>query len=300
MLSFLPKGPRATGLALLALLTATSMAQAQTHPRVMSPRVMSPRVMSIDNCANQYLMALADREQIVSLAKGGDQTTLAFLSARVEGVPRNHRTVEEMVAARPDILLTGQWAMSAAKVAKHFGVRVVALEAPRDIAQARRQILDVAHLLGQEERGRALVADLDQSLAEAAARRKQHRTEGVVYRSGGYAYGADTLVDSIMDGAGIANVAARLGLRRAGNIDMETLLVARPQVMLDDQARDARDPRIATDFLAHPALRRGLPQATRIQFPMAYWLCGGEALPMAVSSLATLVSERDAKREDVR
>lgn len=288
----LPRGPRATGLVMMVaaavLAGRPAAADAQTRPRV----------MSIDNCANQYLLALADRDQIVSLAKGGDQTTLPFLAARAEGLTRNQRTVEEVVAARPDILLTGQWAVATAQVAQRFGVRVVRLDPPRDVVQARRQILDLAQILGQPERGHVLAAALDASLAQASARRTRQRTLGVVYRSGGYAYGADTLVDSIMDGAGIDNVAARLGLRRAGNIDLETLLLARPQVMLDDQARDRGDPRIATDFLAHPALRRGLPQAARIQFPMAYWLCGGEALPLAVDALARLVESRPAPRQE--
>lgn len=285
----IPTGPRATGLILatLALLLLAGPSSAEPHPRV----------LSIDNCGNQYLLALADREQIISLAKGGDETTLPFLTERAEGIPRNQRSVEEIIAARPDILLSGPWSGMTASTAKKFGIRIVRLEAPRDIAAARRQVLDLGKLLGHEDRGRELAERMDRQLEAARQRPQTARVEGVVYRSGGYAYGAETLVDAIMTTAGIDNVAARLGRKQAGNIEMETLLLARPELLLDDQARDRKSPRIATDFLAHPALHRSMPDVARIQFPMAYWICGGASLPLAIESLASLAETRVSQRE---
>jgi len=245
--------------------------------------------MSIDNCANQMILTLADRDQIVSLAKGGEVTTLPEIQALATGVTRNQRSAEEIIAARPDLLFYGTWTGETAATVRRLGIRAVRFEPPRDVEAARRQVLEVARLLGQEERGRVLAERIAAQQAAALARRPESRWQGLVYRSGGYAYGADTLVDSIMATAGIDNVAARLGQRLAGTIEMETVLMAAPQILLDDQARDRSDPRIATDFLAHPALRRGLPDATRIQFPMAFWLCGGAATPRAIESLSSLL-----------
>ena len=242
-----------------------------------------PRVMSIDNCAIQLILALAERAQIVSLAKGGEVTTLAAIKALGEGLPRNERTAEEIIRARPDLLFYGTWTGSTAMTVKRLGIRAIRLEPPRDVEQAKRQIVEVATLLGQEARGRELAARIARQQAEAIARRPEARLNGLVYRSGGYAYGADTLVDSIMDSAGINNVAARLGQKLAGTIEMETVLMAAPQVLLDDQVRDRADPRIATDFLAHPALRRGLP-----------------ATPIAIDTLSTLVDAHRATLEGRR
>lgn len=258
------------------------------------------RVMSIDNCANQLILVLADRDQIVSLAKGGEVTTLPEIKSLAEGLPRNERSAEEIIRARPDVLFYGTWTGSTAMTVKRLGIRAVRLEPPRDVEQAKQQIVDIAKMLGHEERGRALAARIAHQQDDAAARRPETHLHGLVYRSGGYAYGADTLVDSIMQTAGIDNVAARLGQRLAGTIEMETVLMAAPQVLLDDQLRDRADPRIATDFLAHPALRRGLPQVARIQFPMAFWLCGGAATPIAIDTLSTLVDTHRATLEGRR
>jgi iron complex transport system substrate-binding protein len=290
-------GPRATGPILAALLTAVIISP------VAEAAEQRPRVMSIDNCGGQYLLAVADRDQIVSLPNGGDDTTLPFLLKRAEGIPRNKRSVEEIIAARPDILLSGPWSGITAATAKSFGIRIVRVEAPRDIPAARKQILDLAKLLGQEERGRELAERIDRQMEAARQRPQPARMQGIVYRSGGYAYGTDTLVNSIMETAGIDNVAAKLGHARAGNIELEALLIAAPELLLDDHARDLKAPRIATDFLDHPALRRAMPDVARIQFPMAYWLCGGAAVPLAVESLATLVETRVAPKmakEDAR
>jgi iron complex transport system substrate-binding protein len=256
-----------------------------------------PRVMSIDNCGNHYLLALADREQILSLSPGGDETTLPFLMERAEGIPRNKRSVEEILATQPDILLSGPWSGVTAATAKAFGIRIIRLEAPKDIAAARKQILDLAKLLGHEDRGRELAVRIDRQLEVARKRPPSARMDGIVYRSGGYAYGTDTLINSIMETAGIDNVAAKLGRSQAGTIEMEALLMGKPELLLDDHARDVKSPRIATDFLTHPALHRALPDVARVQFPMAYWLCGGASVPLAVESLAELVETQVAAKE---
>ncbi|MTJ83875.1 MAG: ABC transporter substrate-binding protein [Telmatospirillum sp.] len=281
---------RVTGRIFATLMTAATAAASPPAQADVSPP--PPRVMSIDQCANQYLLALADRDQILSLVKGGDETTLPFLMERSEGIPRNHRTVEEIIAERPDILLSGPWSEMTAALAKRFGIRIVRLDAPRAIASARRQITDVARMLGHEDRGQTIAGQIDRQLADAAGRPASQHLTGVVYRGGGYAYGSDTLVDSLMTTAGIDNVIARLGQKRAGTVEMEALITARPAILLDDQARDLRSPRIATDMLAHPALRRALPDVARIQFPMAYWLCGGATVPLAIDSLSGLVRTR--------
>ena len=249
------------------------------------------RVMSIEVCANQYVLALADREQIISLSKGADESRLSFLYERAKGIPMNRRTAEEVILAQPDLLFSGYWSRRTTAFLKRFGFNVMTIKPPRNLAQVKEQITEVARALGHEKRGWALVADIERQEAIARKSAGTRRPLGAVYRAGGYSYGADTLVDSIMNAAGIENVSAKLGYRLGGQIPLEILLTGRPEVLLDDRSQLGR-PRVATDLLDHPAIRRGLPKAKRIEFPIAYWICGGASVPTAIHSLAKAVATR--------
>ncbi len=62
-----------------------------------------PRVVSLDYCADQYVLALADREQIlaVSPAAGAEYS---YMAERAQGVPRARPTPEDEVARSTGVL----------------------------------------------------------------------------------------------------------------------------------------------------------------------------------------------------
>ena len=251
------------------------------------------RVMSIDSCASQYLLALADREQIVSVPYSAVQPRISYLHERAVGLPVNRRSAEEAIAAGVDLVFAGAWGRQTVAALKRLGVPVVRFRQPYDVADVKKQVMVAAKALGHEDRGRALVADIERQEATNPAKKGQRRPLGVVYRGGGYSYGADTLIHSIMDAAGIDNVSARLGYRRSGPVPLEIMLTGQPEILLTDDTHEGR-PRVATDILSHPALRRGLPNSRRIIFPMSYWLCGGASVPAGIEVLTDKVAARFA------
>ena len=261
---------------------AAALAAGATAPATAEP----PRVMSIEACANQYVLALADREQIISLAKGADDPRTSFLHEKARGIPANQRSAEEVIAADPDLVFTGPFSRRTREFLQRFHIRIVRTKRPKTLGELSAQIRRVAGILGHPERGERLASSIDALAAGTASVPGGRRPTAVIYRGHGYSFGADTLADAIMSAAGIDNIAAKLGYKRGGYVPLEILLVGKPDYLLDDTVRNPMRPRIGAQIIRHPALDRSLGTSGRIEFPVAFWLCGGEATTVAIGALA--------------
>ena len=267
---------------LVAALAAGAAAPAKAEP---------PRVMSIEACANQYVLALADREQIISLAKGAEDPRTSFLHKKARGIPANQRSAEEVIAAGPDLVFTGPFSRRTREFLQRFDIRIVRTKRPKTLGELSAQIRRVAGILGHPERGERLASSIDGFAADTAAVPGGQRPTAVIYRGHGYSFGADTLVNAIMSAAGIDNIATKLGYERGGYVPLEILLVGKPDYLLDDTVRNPMRPRIGAQIIRHPALGRSLGKSGRIEFPVAFWLCGGEATPVAIDALAEITRD---------
>jgi iron complex transport system substrate-binding protein len=167
------------------------------------------RVLSVDQCADQYVLALADRSTIVGvsrLATGPD----SWLRDKAAGLPQARATLEAVLAARPQAVVRS-WTPDARLVPalRARGVEVVQLEDPQDFDGVRRNIRAVAAALGREPEGEAVVRDMDAKLARArgawGGRRALYLTP--------YAYtaGPGTMVNAILRAAGLTNAASAPG-----------------------------------------------------------------------------------------
>lgn len=249
-----------------------------------------PSVMSISLCPSQYVLALADREQIISLPASATSPRLSFLHDRTEGIPVNRRSAEEVIAARPDVVFAGFVNRETTELIRQLGVKVIRFRSAYNIGDVKEQIRTAADALDQTAKGEALVDRIEQAEAAAQIALPDTRQSALVYRGNGYTFAGDTLVSSIMDAAGLNNLAEELGYRRGTYVPLETVILSRPDILIDDWTQSVKT-RIAEDFLDHPALRRGWPKRTRIDFPIVYWLCGGESVPVGIERLSTARDE---------
>ena len=72
------------------------------------------RVMSLDQCADQYVLALASRGSIVGVSyRAGDPDS--YLRDQAVNVPRRRATAEAVLAVRPDVVVS-YWGGDAAAV----------------------------------------------------------------------------------------------------------------------------------------------------------------------------------------
>jgi iron complex transport system substrate-binding protein len=249
------------------------------------------RVVSINVCGDLLALALAPRSHIASLSFLASDPAVSPLVAEARGIPTNRGRAEEVLAFDPDLVLAGRHTTrSTVALLERLGYRVLVLDVADSLDEARGQIATVAAALGVEERGRAMIAALDERVAAAAPAPGSRRPLAVLYRPNGFTAGPGSLPGSLMHAAGFDNLAARAGIRHWGILPLEVLLLARPQVLVFDGAADAA-PAVAAQVLEHPALHRARLHMAVARIPGTLWGCPG---PWLGEALERLAATRDA------
>jgi iron complex transport system substrate-binding protein len=188
--------------------------------------VDAPRVFSLDQCADQYVLALSPRSAIVGLSpRVGDRDS--YLRGLSAGLPRRRASPEAILTARPDVVVR-YWGGDPALVraVERRGASVVQIDEASDFPDVRANIRRVAGALRQTPRGEALIARMDAQLRLSAG----GTTKGALYLTpGGVTAGPGALIDAILRAAGWRNLAAGPGYR---TVSVERLVLDPPQAFV--------------------------------------------------------------------
>ena len=187
----------------------------------------APRIVSLDQCADQYVLALSPREEIVSLSPRASAFD-SYMRAAAKGLPELRPSAEAVLAERPTVVVRS-WGggMGVSALLKRRGVQVAQIAEADDFPTIRANIQLVSAALGQPRKGEALVAGLDDDLAVAKGAWGDRR--GLYLTSGGFTAGRGTLIDAMMRAAGMRNAAARAGF---GDVRLERLVLNPPKMLV--------------------------------------------------------------------
>ena len=244
-----------------------------------------PRVASINLCADQHLLALADPEQILTVSWLAADPEESLMASEARHYTLNYGTAEELLKFAPDVVLAGTYTAPFTRtLLRRLGYRVVELEPEASVADIERNVRLVAEIVGQAARGEQLVAKLREDVRAIEAHRPAQTLAAVIVRPGGFTVGAGSLANELLTLAGFTNVAAERGLDRWGSLSMEALLRSAPDVIVLTGYRSTQ-PSLANAVLEHPALR-GLDATRRtVTVHTALWACG---VPRSIEAAALL------------
>ena len=270
-----------TGIGLFTAFLAVSVPWA-TRTEATEPPA---RIVSINLCADQLLMALADAGQILSLSTFADDPRLSYLHEKALEFRRDAGNAESVVALRPDVVFAGRFTrLTTREMLTRLGYRLVLLDAVRSIDDAIAQIRDVATFVGHPERGESLVAEIEaaQRAASAAA---AHPHSVAFYQRRGYVTGGDTFTSELLETVGFAYAGGELAGATGGFVPLERLIADAPDyIVVSSNATKAEDQ--GTALLAHPALAALFPLERRIALPDRLTVCAGPATREALRYLA--------------
>lgn len=243
------------------------------------------RVMSINLCADVFALQLLPRAEIQSVSFLAATSPLSPVRERARGVPTNRATLEEILLARPRLVLAHRYSSPLLlERLRAFGIPFALIEAPETVAAAARQWTELGAVLGASQTAARWQAQLAPLLAAndglAAA------PLAAVYGPNGLSVGPGNLLHDLLRQAGFRNLGARLGLGSIGTLPLEALLLAQPQLLV--LTRDAaRADALSDRALRHPALRR-LGHRQELTLPSQYSNCGGPELIDALRELRKL------------
>ena len=244
------------------------------------------RVVSINLCADELLLQLADLDQVASVSFLSRDPAGSNVANLARQVPVNHGQAEEIIAARPDLVLAGRYTTrTTVALLKQAGLSVVELDAPVSFEDVLAQIRELAALLGHAGRGEAMVAAMAAELAAIVPIDRPLRT--LVLRPNGFTVGEGSLVDTLMRRAGLINLGADPALATYRELPLEALVLARPDLVILDE-EEVPAPALAYDVLRHPVLRNMPNRMQAAGLPSRLWTCAGPAVVQAVARLAAI------------
>lgn len=228
------------------------------------------RIVSLDYCADQFVLALADRAQIAALSRGALRDD-SYLRDRARGLPRTRDTLEEVLSLRPDLVVRnwgGPW--DAEAVYSRFGVPVLQVGDAPTFTAARADLVEAAALIGHVERGDALARDLDARLIRLERAATAPRAPVMYLSAGGAVAGRGVLMDDVIRAAGGENVRTEQSWTV---LPLERMTQTPPALIALGFFDHGRTRMNAWSPLYHPALRQSLVRARTVSLPVASIAC---------------------------
>jgi iron complex transport system substrate-binding protein len=226
------------------------------------------RVVSLNLCTDDLLVALAPAK-IAALSPLSRDPALALRVGSYPIVPPNAEAVLDL---HPDLILAAAYgATTTVAILEARGLPVWRTSLPQDLTGIAAETLQLGALLGVPGRARALVEQMDRTLAAIP---RHDRGTALIFEARGYVDQPGTLGDAVLRAAGYRNQAAR------PRIDLESLVTNPPDLLVT--ARRPSFPSLATDLLDHPVLAR----LRRRAIDPTLLICAGPWTAQAAASLA--------------
>ena len=272
--------------ATLLLGGAGALWAATSQPAAKAPAVPE-RIVSINLCADQLVLALADRRQIAGLTHNAADPQMSGEAMAARGLLLMSDSAEQILAIEPDLIVGMPASRSAALAAlPRKTYPLLDLETADRIDQIYASIRSTAHAVGHPARGEALVARMEGELAGLPAPGRGR--VAAYYQRRGYMTGTGTLIDELMTRAGLVNLAGKLGKPPLSQLSLEEMVAARPDFLIVESATDDVTDQ-GSEMLHHPALK----DIPRISVPQAWTVCGSPAYTQAARSIAAQIARID-------
>ena len=267
--------------AAIALACALALAAAP------APAAKPRRIVSTNVCTDQLVLMLAERARIASLSHLAADPRVSAMSREAAGLPVNHGLAEEIIPLAPDMVIAAAFATRATNtILRRLGYRVLEVPVATGLGAIERNILAVAEAVGEPDKGSALARRFAARMAAGRPRRTDPAPLAALYWANGYTSGTGTLANAVVEAAGFRTLGRALGIAGTGVLPLETLLAARPDVVI--LGREREEPALAGAVLRHPALVRAFAGRPAIRIPENLWLCGTPRIAAAFERLARL------------
>lgn len=247
------------------------------------------RIVSLNLCADQLVLALADRSQIAGLTANAADRDMSAEAQRARGLRRLSASAEQLLEIDPDLVVgmpaAGNPALAALSGRRY---RTLDLQGANTADEIYAAIRKTAAAVGHPARGEALIAGMRRDLR--AIPRSGRGKVAAYYQRRGYLTGTGTLIDDMMGRLGLVNLSARLGKLPLAQVSLEEIVAARPDYLIVESATERVTDR-GTEMLHHPALA-GIP---RVAIPQAWTVCGGPAYVRAVEAVGRRVAAHERR-----
>ncbi len=261
-----------------------------------------PSVMSINLCADQLVLLLADHSQIKALSTLSQDAAGSYFHELAEAYPQVDVSAEHILPYAPDVVLTGPYTSRyTLSLLSELGLRVESLEIATSIEEMLANVIRVGNILQRESAAESVVQDVRDRLAHLEERVAQldalrlasgaDAPKAAVYDANGYTVGHQSLRGEAMRLAGWHNVAQDRNIESYGVLALEDLIRLRPDALIESPYSEDTYSR-GQALTRHPALREAGLNPLTISLPSNETICAG---PWSVGTIENLVDARSLR-----
>lgn len=259
-----------------------------------------PGVVSINLCADQLVMLLAEPAQILALSRLSRDEAGSRLHAQAVNYPQVQALAEDIVPLSPDIIVTGPYTSRyTLSLLDELGLSVESLDIAESVEAMLGNMRRVGKVLHREAQAEVLITQLQERLARVDERvallNKSDEEQGIsrpraaVYDTNGYTVGPQSLRGEAMRRAGWHNVATELDVESYGVLQLEDMIRLAPEALIESPYSPGSYSR-GQMLAEHPALRKAGLDPMIVTVPSNQTICAG---PWLVDVIEQLLSARE-------
>ena len=271
---------------LRALLLAWVLALGLPVPVSASESNKPQRIVSLNTCTDQVLLMLVEPERIAAVSHLALNPVYSYMAEQAKQLTVHYGYAEEIMPMRPDLIIGSTFSRhDTVKILRALKQNVKTYSSPTTLEEVEIYTRQIGEAVGEPARAEAIIHAMHQELATSQQKTlKLPQQAAVIYGPNGFTAGRKTLKHEILEAAGYRNLSADLGIQYYGNLSVEQLISARPDVVIIDEDIP-NDNSLAQGYLRHPALIEFLGERGLTRIPTNHWLCPGPLFSKAVSAL---------------
>jgi iron complex transport system substrate-binding protein len=255
-----------------------------------SPLALRPeKIVSLNLCLDGLLLSLVEPDRINSLTYLSADPQYSSFSLEAKRFFLNHGLAEEIAMLKPDLILAGDFgANDSILLLRKLGFHIEQLPLPLTVQDITAQIRRFGELVGSQNAAEKMAVDIETKLAaldetqRRATKLHSRKLNAFWYSSNGVVVGKDTLETELMERAGFHNLALDLHITGFSQLDLEDLLVAKPDVIIMELA-EAQAFSLALEYTQHPALKK--KGVSVITLPTTLSVCSAPVVADVINEL---------------
>ncbi|KZL12540.1 Vitamin B12-binding protein precursor [Pseudovibrio axinellae] len=270
------------GAVLLACLSVSSLPACAEPDDTTAPK----RVVSMNLCTDQFAMLLAQEDQLLSVSKLASDPNLSVMSDKASNFKVNYGRAEEIFLMKPDLVIAGTYTnQTTVQMLRRLGIKVVQVSPVRTLFGVASELRRLGKLLDREEKAEQIASQFETAIQHFVQGQPDEKLRAGVYYANGYTAGDGSLVNELIETAGLQNIASNLGLKKTSKLPLEILILENPQLLVEG-SQFSDKPALAFELLAHPALMRTLGNNGRVKVDDKFTICGLPFVTQAIEKLA--------------
>lgn len=233
---------------------------------------------------------LVEPSRIVAVTDLAADPDYSYHWRKAQGLPFHTGLAEEIVPLKPDLIIGSRYTTgNTLQILQQLGQALETFDSPGTLRETEKFTRDIGIAVGEPERAEKIINTMHKEIDQAKNMvSNKPRLVAISYAPNGFTAGKETLKHEIIEAAGYRNLAAELGIQFYGNLSVEQLLLAQPDVIIVDEDLPNQDS-LAQQFTSHPAIKRLLGDRDITRIPSSYWLCPG---PLASKAILALAEQR--------